>query len=81
MDFKLENQDAHSNGQSTYIKACNAPKQYGNMRVLYFILYTGYYCWNGVRKLISKKSYTPEDLERVREESVTYVQMLIECDG
>jgi len=34
----------------------------------------------GVGKLESKKNYTKEDLERVREEWVTYVQTFIHCD-
>jgi len=34
----------------------------------------------GIDKLQMKKSYTPDNLERVREEWVLYVQTFIECE-
>ena len=83
MDFKLEHQDAHSNGQSTYIKARNAHSngQSRNTECGYFVIsYMHDIVVRGVGKLKAKKSYTQEDLERLREEWVTYIQTFIECD-
>ena len=81
VDFKLEHQNAHSNGQSTYIKAWDAPRQTGNTECGYFVIsYMRDIVVGGVGKLENKKSYTKEDLERVREEWVTYVQTFINCD-
>ena len=81
MDFKLEHQNANNNGQSTYIKAWNAPRQTGNTECGYFVIsYMRDIVVGGVGKLESKKNYTKEDLERVREEWVTYVQTFINCD-
>ena len=72
VDFKLEHQDTQSNGQSTYIKTCNAPRQYINTEFMCFALSCmRYIVVGGVRKLQTKKSYTSEDIERVREEWVT----------
>ena len=34
----------------------------------------------GIDKLQMKKSYTPDNLEKVREEWVLYVQTFIECE-
>ena len=81
MDFKLEHQNTHNNGQSTYIKAWNAPRQTGNTEYGYFVIsYMRDIVVGGVGKLESKKNYTKEDLERVREEWVSYVQTFINCD-
>ena len=81
MDFKLEHQNAHSNGQSTYVKAWDASRQTGNTECWYFVIsYMRDIVVGGVGKLENKKSYTKEDLERVREEWVTYVHTFINCD-
>ena len=81
MDFKLEHQNAHNNGQSTYIKAWNAPRQTGNTECGYFVIsYMRDIVVRGIGKLESEKSYTPEDLKRVWEEWVTYVQTFFNCD-
>ena len=69
MDFKIEHQDAHSNGQSTYIKACNVPRQSRNTECGYFVIsYMRDIVVGSVAILEANKSYTQEDLDRIREE-------------
>ena len=80
-DFKLHNQEARSNGQSTLITNASAPKQIGNTECEYYVLsYMRDIVGVGIDKLQMKKSYTPDNLERVREEWVLYVQTFIECE-
>ena len=80
-DFKLENQGARDNGQSTLITCASAPRQIGNTECEYYVLsYMRDIVGVGLDKLQLKKSYTPDNLEKVREEWVFYVQTFIECE-